>query len=129
MYTDGGSRNNPGLAAVGGVLLDGDEKVLRKFSRFIGISTNNVAEYTGLITGLQGVLELGYKEVDCYMDSELVVKQLKGEYKVKDKNMKELFEIVMRLVKKFDSITFNCVPRAKNKEADKLVNEMLDSLL
>lgn len=128
LYTDGGSRDNPGLAAIGGILKDEHGTEVLSFSQFIGISTNNVAEYTALIFGLNLAFKNNLNEIECFLDSELIVKQVNGEYKVKDPNLKALHQAVLRLVSKFDEIKFTYVPREKNKEADTLVNKALDEI-
>lgn len=128
LHTDGGSRGNPGLAAVGGVLFDERNEIVGQFSRFIGTTTNNVAEYTALIDGLSLAKSNGATEVGCYLDSELVVKQLNGQYKVKDQNMKLLYAEVIKKVEMFNLVTFTHVPREQNENADTLVNNALDSL-
>lgn len=125
-YTDGGSRNNPGPAACGIVILDEKEDTVFTGSKFLGTATNNEAEYGALIAALAKAKELGASEVKCHLDSELVVKQLNREYKVKDEKMKALFAEVSRLSTGFDKVEFIHVRREKNKLADKLVNEELD---
>lgn len=125
LFTDGGARGNPGPAAIGGVLYDGDNK-LAEFSEYIGETTNNQAEYQALLKGLNLALENNVTELDCYLDSELVVRQLKKEYKVKDKDLAKIFVKVWNLSLKFKSISFKHVKRELNKEADKLVNVALD---
>src|SRR3989339_1726799 len=125
LYTDGGARGNPGPAAIGGVLYHNDKKI-KTFSALIGKTTNNQAEYQALIKGLELALKHGVRELDCFLDSELVVKQLNKEYKVKDKNLAKIFVQVWNLAIKFKKITFSHVRRELNKEADKLVNEALD---
>src|SRR3990167_9984364 len=127
LFTDGGSRGNPGPAAVGGILQSPEGLVAGSFKECIGISTNNKAEYTALIKGLGMSLRKNVKILTCYLDSELVVNQLNGQYKVKDADMKVLFEIVKSSLKKFEHVEFIHVARGHNKEADKLVNEALDS--
>ena len=127
-YTDGGSRNNPGPAACGIVIRDAKGEIIFTFSKYIGTATNNQAEYGALILALEKAKELlkDGGEVTCHLDSELVVKQLKREYKVKDEKMKELFAKVCKLCLDFDKVEFIHVRREKNKLADKLVNEELD---
>ncbi|MDO8529547.1 MAG: ribonuclease HI family protein [bacterium] len=128
MYTDGGSRNNPGPAAIGVYL----ETLHKQFGHYIGNKTNNEAEYEAVIFGLKKIKQLvgkeksGEVEVECYLDSELVKKQLNHEYKVKEKNIQELFLEVWNLILDFKSVSFQHIPREKNKIADKLVNEALD---
>jgi len=124
MYTDGGARGNPGPSAVGVVIkYDGQ---IKKYKDFIGIATNNQAEYKALILGLEKLKKLNIQTVDIYLDSLLVVEQLKQKYKVKDKNLAKLFVQVWNLALGFKKITYNHVPREQNKEADKLVNEAID---
>lgn len=127
-YTDGGSRNNPGPAACGIVIQNEQEEVIFTGSKYLGTATNNQAEYGALILALEKARELLGEngEVVCHLDSELVVKQLKREYKVKDEKMKELFAKVCQLCLAFDKVEFVHVRREKNKLADKLVNEELD---
>lgn len=127
-YTDGGSRNNPGPAACGIVIQNEKEEIIFTASKYLGTATNNQAEYGALITALEKANELigGGGEVICHLDSELVVKQLKREYKVKDDKMKNLFAQVCKLCLNFDKVKFIHVRREKNKLADKLVNEELD---
>ncbi|MCX6763910.1 MAG: ribonuclease HI family protein [Candidatus Moranbacteria bacterium] len=128
MYTDGGSRNNPGPAAIGVYL----ETLHKQFGHFIGERTNNEAEYEAVIFGLNKIKQLVGKdkvfniEVECHLDSELVKKQLNHEYKVKEKNIQELFLKVWNMELDFKSVKFSHIPREKNKVADKLVNEALD---
>ena len=129
LYTDGGSRGNPGYAAIGYLCFDENKKLVFKGKEFIGVATNNFAEYTALIKGLKICINRGVQNLSCFMDSELVVKQLSREYKVKNENIKPLFDQVLNLVKQFSNIGFNYIPRKENKEADKLVNEALDERL
>ena len=127
LHTDGGARGNPGPSAIGGVLLDPSDEKIAEFSEFTGISTNNVAEYTALIKGLSIAFTNRARNLNCFLDSELVVKQLNGQYKVKSPGLKILFEKVIDLKNKFDSISFTHIRRDKNFKADKLVNKALDS--
>ena len=125
LYSDGGARGNPGPAAIGFVLdiVDGD---VIKHGEYVGAKTNNQAEYLALKAGLLWALQAGVDEISCFLDSELVVKQLAGEYRVKDAKLKELFFDVEQLREQFGQIEFKHVPREKNKEADRLLNEALD---
>jgi len=123
--TDGGSRGNPGPAGVGVVFANELEVTVAEFKEYIGQATNNVAEYKALILALENVQKFKYKEIECRLDSELVVKQLNGQYKVKDSGLKPLFDRVQELAF-FKPISFKHVRREKNKLADKLVNEALD---
>jgi len=125
LFTDGGSRGNPGPAAIGGVFYDGKNK-LADFSKYIGATTNNQAEYQALEHGLKLAIKNNIKELACYLDSELVVKQVNKEYKVKDKALAKIFVKVWNLSLKFKQISFTHVRREYNKEADALVNKALD---
>ncbi len=125
LNTDGGARGNPGPSAIAFVLKEGSVLVASE-GEFIGTVTNNVAEYKALIKGLSFAKSLNVRELTCYMDSELVVKQLNGQYRVKDEDLKKLFKDVKVLLLAFKSVVFIHVPRSKNKEADKIVNTVLD---
>lgn len=128
MYTDGGSRNNPGPAAVGVYI----ETLHKQFGHYIGNKTNNEAEYEAVIFGLKKIKQLVGKEktkdieIECYLDSEFVERQLNHQYKVKEKNIQELFLEVWNMMLDFKKISFFHIPREKNKVADKLVNQALD---
>lgn len=126
--TDGGSRGNPGPAAIGVVIKDSSGKILKKEKRCIGETTNNQAEYQALIHGLEHSKELGGTELEFLLDSELVVKQMKGEYKVKDAGLAQQFLKAHNLMTQFKKVTFKHVRREMNKEADALVNEALDGV-
>jgi len=126
IYTDGGARGNPGPAGIGAVLYNEDQEVLAEISKYLGQATNNQAEYKALIFGLKKALELEAQEVSCYLDSELVVRQLNREYKVKNKDLAPLFLEVHNISLGFKKITFTHIPREKNKQADKLANEAMD---
>lgn len=125
-YTDGGSRGNPGPSAIGVVVKDEQDHNLATFKEYIGNTTNNQAEYKALIKALELAKELGGEEVRCYLDSELVVKQLKREYKVKDAGLAQLFVLAWNLSLGFQKISFHHIRREYNSEADALVNEALD---
>ncbi len=127
MYTDGGSRGNPGKAAIGVVIYDKNNKKIKELSRYIGIATNNVAEYTALVFGVTALKELQCTEVEIFMDSELIVKQVKGMYKVKHRDMRSLYSKVIQGLKGI-KYTIEHVKREKNKIADSLVNDALDAL-
>ena len=126
---DGCARGNPGHAGCGLVIKDADGRILVKKARYIGITTNNVAEYTALIDGFREAVDLGAQEVTALTDSELVVRQMTGAYKVKDVKLKELFAEAQRLSRSFSSSKFVHVVRKKNKEADSLANDAVDSFL
>ena len=124
LHTDGGARGNPGPAGIGVVLEIGDNK--KEFKKYIGEATNNQAEYQALILGLTEAEKSGAEEVDCYLDSELVVKQLNREYKVKNEGIAPLFIKVWNLAQQFKKTKFIHVFREDNKEADRLVNEAIE---
>lgn len=123
--TDGGARGNPGPAGIGVVFSDDAGQIIARFKEYIGEATNNVAEYRALILALEKARDFEFEEIECRLDSELIVKQLKGEYKVKDEKMKELYEKVQGLIF-FRPVKFVHVRREENKEADRLVNEAID---
>ncbi|NQT22979.1 MAG: ribonuclease HI family protein [Candidatus Omnitrophica bacterium] len=126
VYVDGGARGNPGPAGIGTILYDEKKKKVGDFHKYIGVATNNVAEYYAVIYGLQEALFLKADEVRLFVDSELVYKQLKGEYRVKDANLKPLFELVLHLIKGLKKVEVKNIPREDNKEADKLVNKAIN---
>jgi len=126
LYTDGGARGNPGPAGIGAVLKNLQGNVAAEISEYIGETTNNQAEYRALIKGLEKAKALGVREVECYLDSELIVKQMRREYRVKDKGLAPLFVQVWNLTLGFKKVTFTHIPREMNREADQLVNEAVD---
>jgi ribonuclease HI len=126
--TDGGARNNPGPAGIGVVISDENEKVIETFKEYIGEATNNVAEYRALILGLEKAKRHNPQEIECRLDSELVVKQMTGVYKIKDAGMRELAAKAKELTM-FKTVAFVHVRREYNKLADKLVNEAVDEAL
>lgn len=126
-YTDGGARGNPGPAAAGIVVKNEAGKTLAAFGQYLGNQTNNFAEYTALLEALKKALELGATEVDCVLDSELVVKQMRGEYKVREPSLQKLFIQVYNTAQHFKKVTYRHVLRHLNKEADAEVNKTLDA--
>lgn len=126
IFTDGGARGNPGPSACGVYIMDEQGNVVKEHGRYLGIQTNNYAEYTGIIDALTHAQELGAEEVEMFMDSELAVKQLNGEYRVRNPGLAVLFMKVHNLRLAFRKVTFAHVRREKNKEADRMVNEALD---
>lgn len=126
IYTDGGARGNPGPAAIGVVINNENGEVLFKEGRCIGDTTNNQAEYQAVVLAMEKSVELGATDVELFSDSELIVKQLKGEYKVKDKGLAEHYLKIWNLQNKLKSVKYNHVYREQNKLADSLVNEALD---
>ncbi|HEU5252542.1 MAG TPA: ribonuclease HI family protein [Solirubrobacterales bacterium] len=123
---DGGARGNPGPAAIGVVLRNGDGSVLAEVGERIGEATNNVAEYRALLRGIELAAGHGAEELELVGDSELVVRQVEGRYKVKNAGMKELHEQVRQALAPFESWSIRHVGRADNADADRLVNEALD---
>ena len=127
LSTDGGSRGNPGPAAYGYVLETEDGTVLDARGDTIGVATNNVAEYSALIAGLESALERDVTELEVVSDSELLVKQMRGEYKVKNEALRELVADADALARRMSKVTYTAVRREHNELADTLVNEALDS--
>jgi probable phosphoglycerate mutase len=127
LSTDGGSRGNPGPAAYGYVLETEDGHVLDARGEAIGTATNNVAEYRGLIAGLESAVQRGVEELEVVSDSELLVKQMRGEYRVKNAALRELSSRAARLARDLGSVTYTAVRREHNELADRLVNEALDA--
>jgi ribonuclease HI len=129
LYTDGAARGNPGPAGAGAVLLNADGHVVAKVGKFLGESTNNVAEYMGLILGLKRAKAMGIKELDVFADSELLVKQLSGDYQVKAEHLKPLHDEVQALLKGFSFIQVRHIPREENGQADAMSNRAIDERL
>ena len=127
LSTDGGARGNPGPAAYGYVLEADDGTVLDARGEAIGVATNNVAEYRGLLAGLAAAIEREVEELEVVSDSELVVKQMRGEYKVKNETLRDLVDEAHALESRFRRVTYTAVRREHNELADRLVNEALDS--
>ena len=124
IFTDGGARGNPGPAGIGVVITGTHPK---NIAEYIGEATNNVAEYKALIRGLLEAIKLGYREADVFADSELMVKQIKGEYRVKQPHLIPLVQECRDLISVFQRFTISHVRREQNKEADKLVNQAIDN--
>jgi len=134
IYTDGGSRGNPGIAGAGAFITDSAGKVLKEVSQYLGKGTNNFAEYEAVILGLQTLKKLFSKDklkeldIEVKLDSQLIARQLSGEYQVKEETLFGQFIKVHNMqVKDFPKITFTYIPREQNKEADRLANEAMDS--
>jgi ribonuclease H / adenosylcobalamin/alpha-ribazole phosphatase len=127
LFTDGGARGNPGPAAYAYVLEADDRTVLAAHGETIGVATNNVAEYRALVEGLKKAAELQLGEVEVVSDSELIVNQMRGSYKVKNEALRELWREAMRLAAGFERISYEAVRREHNELADRLVNEALDA--
>lgn len=126
LYTDGGSRNNPGPAATGFVLRSEEGEILKKGGRFLGVATNNEAEYQALLGGLEIAKEFSPDHLDCFLDSSLVVNQLNGVFKIKEAHLRELVFEVKTIEQEFKSVQYQHIPREENNEADAIVNKILD---
>jgi ribonuclease HI len=125
MYTDGASRNNPGEAGAGVYVLQ-DNKPVKEIARYLGTTTNNIAEYTAAILGLEYAVQQGATKVNLFADSELLVKQLNGQYKVKNEGLKPLHAKAKELIGKIGIVTVKYIRREMNKEADALANKAVD---
>ena len=128
IYTDGASRNNPGEAGAG-VFIIQDDKPVARIARYLGTATNNVAEYTAAIIGLEHAVKLEVSRVKLFADSELLVKQLNGQYRVKNEGLKPLYNRAKELIAKIGSVEVQYIPRAQNREADALANKAIDEKL
>ena len=126
--TDGASQGNPGPAAIGATIKDEQGKLIGRISQSIGIATNNQAEYRAIIAALEEATRLGAKQVDISSDSQLVVRQINGEYRVKKAALKPLYQQVKKLQSSLDGSTITHIPRQQNKEADNLANKAFKSL-
>jgi ribonuclease HI len=127
LFTDGGARGNPGPAAYAYVLETDDGTVLAAHGEAIGVATNNVAEYRALVAGLRKAVELGLGELEVISDSELLVHQMRGEYRVKKDTLRELWEEAGELADRIGKVRYTAVRREHNELADRLVNEALDA--
>ena len=127
IYSDGGSRGNPGPSAAGYVIINNQQEVVAEGGEYLGITTNNQAEYQGVRLGLEKALELGYKKIDFKLDSMLVVNQMKGVYKIKNRELWPINERIRMLMTLFDRVSFTHVKRELNQLADKMVNQTLDA--
>ena len=127
LFTDGGARGNPGPAAFGYVAEAEDGHVLAAHGEAIGRATNNVAEYSGLVAGMEKAAELGVRELEVISDSELLVKQMRGDYRVKNDALRELWEQASDLEGRVGKVRYTAVRREHNELADQLVNEALDA--
>jgi ribonuclease HI len=126
LFADGGSRGNPGPAASAAVLLDPSGELLEEIGAYLGVTTNNVAEWNGLLLGLEAAAKRGIRRLNIRLDSELVVKQLRGEYRVKHAGLQPLHRRALQLLRSFAEVDVRHVPRKENKLADGLVNRLLD---
>ncbi len=126
IYTDGGARGNPGPSGIGAVILDDKKNLIAEISEYIGEATNNQAEYRAVVAAIKKAKELGAMEIQFYLDSQLVVEQLNGNYKVKNKGLQPLFVSVYNDSLSFKKVAYSHIPREQNKEADKLANMAMD---
>jgi ribonuclease HI len=126
LFSDGACRGNPGIGGAGAVITDTGENIIWEGKEYLGHCTNNIAEYKALILGLKGALAHGYKNLEVYMDSELLAKQINGSYRVKNENLQILMKEVRNLLKSFESIQVKHVPRLHNSHADRLANLAID---
>jgi ribonuclease HI len=126
LWTDGAARGNPGPAGIGAILKSPSGEVLYTGSEFLGHTTNNVAEYKAVLLGLTGALAKGIERIEVRADSELLIKQLKGEYRVKSPGLRPLFEEARRLIARFNSVKLTHIRRELNGEADRLANQGID---
>ncbi|HZY97986.1 MAG TPA: ribonuclease HI family protein [Candidatus Baltobacteraceae bacterium] len=127
LFADGGSRGNPGPAASGAVLVDANGALLEEVGEYLGIATNNVAEWTALVLGLEAAANRGVRRLAVRLDSELVVRQMLGEYRVKHADLQPLHRRAKALLRRFEHVDVRHVPRKQNTVADKLVNRLLDA--
>lgn len=127
LFSDGGSRGNPGMSGAGFVIYDAAKKEVFSGKKFLGRQTNNYAEYQGVILGLQLAIEQGFSDLEVRLDSKLIVEQMSGNWKVKNANIKPLFEQAKAREEKFRSVNFKHIPREKNKRADELANQAMDA--
>jgi ribonuclease HI len=128
-YTDGASRGNPGNAGIGVIFMDEKGDVIKEISEYIGQATNNIAEYTALLTALEEAVEMNIKLIEIISDSELMVKQMNGEYQVKNEGIKPLYKRACELLEEFEKYSIRHVRREENKRADKLANLGIDEAL
>lgn len=127
LWSDGAARGNPGPAGIGAILKRVDGEVLARESRYLGIATNNVAEYSALLAGLERARSLGIRHLEVRADSELLIKQLRGEYQVRSPGLRPLYERARALIAEFGSVALRHVRRELNREADALANQGIDA--
>ena len=126
IYADGASRGNPGEAGIGAVIADTQGRTVKELKRFLGMATNNVAEYQAVIFALEKAWHLGAASVIVYLDSELVVRQLRGEYRVREVHLKPLHRQATEALNRFSKYSIHNIPREENRRADQLANEAID---
>ena len=130
IYTDGGSRGNPGISGAGAIIMNSEGTVIKEISEYLGHKTNNYAEYYSLLFALNGAIDLGinHSDIEIFMDSKLVVEQVNGNWKVKSENIKLIHNQIMELLKFFSSFKLKHIPRELNTSADALANKAMDSV-
>ena len=128
IFVDGASRGNPGPSSIGVLILGSDGQTVQTLSEFIGVATNNIAEYSALIYALQEALSLGARRVAVKTDSQLMARQFSGEYQVKEPHVKIMHRIVKRLAAYFEVCTVTHIPREENREADRLANRAIEAV-
>ena len=126
IHADGASRGNPGEAGIGAVIADAQGRTVKELKRFLGMATNNVAEYRAVICALEKAWQLGASRVRVYLDSELVVRQLRGEYRVREAHLQTLHQQAMEILNRFSQFSIHHIPREENRRADQLANEAID---
>ena len=126
IYSDGAARGNPGPAGAGAVLIDSTGQIIERLGKYLGVQTNNYAEYLGLLLGVKRARDLGIPEVEIYADSELMIRQLGGRYQVKSPTLRPLYEEAIKVLKGFAKFKLVHVPREKNQEADEMSNRAID---
>jgi ribonuclease HI len=126
IFTDGASRGNPGDAGYGAIITDDQGHTLAEMQGFLGKATNNVAEYNALILALEKAVALGLGRIQVYLDSELVVRQIQGKYKVREEHLKLLHQRALKILDQFENYSITHIPREKNRRADDLANEAID---
>lgn len=126
VYSDGAARGNPGLSGAGAVLVEPSGQVVDRLGKFLGVQTNNFAEYMGLLIGLRRARDLGVREVEVFADSELMIRQLGGRYQVKSASLKPLYNEAVKLLNDFSRVKLVHVPREMNKAADEMSNRAID---
>ncbi|MDQ3263273.1 MAG: ribonuclease HI family protein [Myxococcota bacterium] len=129
IYSDGAARGNPGPSGAGAVLVAPNGQVVERLGKYLGVQTNNFAEYTALILGLQRAYELGVDEVEVFADSELIIRQLSGRYQVKSSSLRPLYEQALKLLNEFSRVKLVHVPREMNAAADEMSNKAIDERL
>jgi ribonuclease HI len=126
IYADGASRGNPGEAGAGAVICDDRGRTMKELKSWLGMTSNNVAEYRALLLAVEKALELGARRVTVFLDSELVVRQLRGEYRVREPHLKTLHQKALEVLNRFSQYSILYIPREENRRADQLANEAID---